>query len=297
MLKKILKRSNSKKQLDFGLPRPKEYDRNYRKGGRSFYFFDFDDNIAFLATPVFIFEKNSSRSIALSTSEYYKIKHLVGERGSVYENFYFDYNDETGSFKHFRDQSFSLWERLRRKPQLFIRDLHKALENVDSTWKAPSWDFFYYATYNQRPMSIITARGHHPETIKTGIRLLVKYKHLPHEPNFLGVYPVSHPPTKAFLGDTDLSIDVPELKRLAIKDSFQQAIKAYGDIPYHRFGMSDDDPANIKLIESAMLELKKEHPEMSFFVIDTTNGMMIKREIKLKKNINKASSETQLSLI
>jgi hypothetical protein len=37
-----------KGQLSFEFDIPKEQDRNFHLGGRSFYFFDFDDNVVYL---------------------------------------------------------------------------------------------------------------------------------------------------------------------------------------------------------------------------------------------------------
>ncbi|MFN9067243.1 MAG: hypothetical protein ACK5V3_08450, partial [Bdellovibrionales bacterium] len=48
-----------KGQLELGLQRAREMDRNFHLGGRSFYFFDFDDNIAFLPTPLVVFDKKT----------------------------------------------------------------------------------------------------------------------------------------------------------------------------------------------------------------------------------------------
>jgi hypothetical protein len=48
-----------KSQLELGETRKREPDRNLHRGGRSFYFFDFDDNIAFLTTPLILFHKDN----------------------------------------------------------------------------------------------------------------------------------------------------------------------------------------------------------------------------------------------
>ncbi|NQZ01934.1 MAG: hypothetical protein HRT45_14825, partial [Bdellovibrionales bacterium] len=128
------------------------------------------------------------------------------------------------------------------------------------------------------PLSLITARGHHPETIKKGISQMVKRGYLPNKPNYLSLFPVSHPEVKASLGhefDTPISI----LKRAAIRASVEKAIQKYGHSPHHRFGMSDDDPRNIEMIIAEMTELKKRYPEMSFYVIETADGKFLKDEV------------------
>jgi hypothetical protein len=133
--------------------------------------------------------------------------------------------------------------------------------------------------FNKRPIAIITARGHHPDTLKRGIDILRDRGHLANNPNYLGIYTVSHPQVRGALGDADGRWSVPELKKAAIMQSVRQAMHRYGKNPYHRFGMSDDDPDNIALILAAMSELKREYPENAFFVIDTSRRPVIKSEV------------------
>jgi hypothetical protein len=286
-------------QLELNLERPIEPDRNYHLGGKSFYFFDFDDNVAYLATPIIIFHKDTGNELHLSSGEFAQHGHDIGKQGQ-YANYYVDINDETGSFRNFRDRDIPAKSKGMLK-QAFIEDIETAIQKKDFTWKAPSWNCFYHATYNFRPLSVITARGHNSETIKEGISLLVKDGHLPHDPNFLSVYPVSNPKTRAALGDEMLSASVPELKKGAIRMSVEQALNRYGHNPYHRFGMSDDDPRNVELITSEMQSLKSRYPEMSFFVIQTFKDSYEKREIletKTRDIITRNESKlSQLSLL
>lgn len=283
--------SAPKKQLDLGFEKPYEVDRNYQDGGRSFYFFDFDDNVAYLRTPVVLFHKRTEKELHLASNEYYKVRHLLGDKDSPFEHYRFDSNDKSGSYKFFRDQDHSIWERLVGKKQIFEKDLIDVLKDLDLNWKAPSWDFFYHATFNKRPISIITARGHNPETLRKGMERFVDYGYLPHLPNFLAILPVSHTPTRKELGDTELKLSIPELKKLAIRKSVFQAIENYGEDKPHRFGMSDDDPANVDLIKVAMTDLKEEFPHMAFFVISTYNGKLDKQEISATRSSSSVSDQ------
>jgi hypothetical protein len=269
-------------QLGLGFDRPYEKDRNFDRGGRSFYFFDFDDNVASLKTTIVIFHRHSGHELQLSSVQYYKVKHLVGVPGTEYADYVFNFQCErTGSYRNFRDLEVNSCD-MNSVKQPFIRDIETILALPDREWKAPSWDFFHYATFNQRAISIITARGHEVETIKTGIDLLVKHGHIGHRPNYLGIYPVSNPQIRKELGDENLTKTIPQLKKMAIKKSVYQAINLYGEDRPHRFGMSDDDPHNVALISEAMFDLKKELPHMSFFVIDTGDGQLVKREVLVK---------------
>jgi hypothetical protein len=286
-----------KGQLELGLERAREKDRNYHLGGRSFYFFDFDDNILFLSTTIVIFHKESGAELHLSSADWALCHQNVGTSG-IYRDYEIRYDDESGSFRNFRDRSPKELERLGHQKQPFVEDIIQAIGFPDFHWKGPSWQCFYHATFNQRPVSLITARGHHRDTLKQGIDVLIDNKALPHRPNYLSLYPVSHPEVRVELGDLDHKLSVPELKQRAIRSSVEQAIAIYGPSPHHRFGMSDDDPKNIQLIVEEMTRLKSRYQSMSFFMIETHQGTFTKHEVTTQGLNSKKSASTipQLSL-
>ena len=265
-------------QLHFDFDIPKYHDRNFHLGGRSFYFFDFDDNVAYLSTPIIIFHKQTGEEVKLSSGEFAHHHREIGISG-LYQDYFMDFNDQKGSFRHFRDKDLNPIDVKAGRKQGFVEDIEKALSNVDLHWKAPSWNCFYHATYNNRPVSLITARGHHPSTIKDGVSLMVKSGYLPNDPNYHSIYPVSNPEVRLELGDKELKKSVAELKKSAIRASVEKAIIEHGYNPNHRFGMSDDDHKNIELIAEEMRSLKSEYPEMSFFVIETHKDSFSKYEI------------------
>lgn len=267
-------------QLELKIDRPKEADRNFHLGGRSFYFFDFDDNVAFLTTPIVLFHKNTSHELKISSGQWAQEHFNVGKTG-VFADYRVDFDDKTGSFKFFRDHDRKALENLGYDNQTFVQDIICALGLPEFQWKGPSWSCFFHAAFNQRPVSVITARGHHPETIKNGVSHLVRMGQLPLEPNYLSIFPVSNIETRKGLGDSGLNLSTAELKQRAIRASVKKAIEVYGYSPHHRFGMSDDDPKNIQLIIEEMSRLKAELPEMSFFMIETQNGEFVKHEITL----------------
>lgn len=266
-------------QLELPIERELLPDRNRHKGGRSFYFFDFDDNVAFLSTPVFLFHKESGAETAISSGEYTAVQKTIGRSGP-YADYRVELCDSSGTFRRFRDRDPRALARLAAPGrQAFVEDLAAALGFPDFHWKGPSWSCFFHASLNQRPTALITARGHHPETIREGLELFVAHGHLPARPNFLAIYPVTNKAIRAELGDADGTKSVAELKRAAIRASVQRAIAVYGANPHHRFGMSDDDPHNIEMISEEMKALKALYPEMSFFVIETHEGKSIKWEV------------------
>ncbi len=264
-------------QLELPLERQREPDRNLRLGGRSFYFFDFDDNVAFLTTPMFLFHKTTGAEIEISSKQLAEFGGTIGKAG-IYADYEFNHDPVAGSFRNFRDKDFTFLDKLSGKSQIFIKDLATVLAVADVDWKGPSWNCFYHAVFNGRPMALITARGHHPDTIKEGIRLWVGEGHLPCEPNYLAVYPVSHPDIKKSLGMAG-SESIPHLKQRALRASVECALKVYGSSAPHRFGMSDDDPRNVEWITAEMKRLKRDYPGMSFFIISTVGAEMLKHEI------------------
>jgi hypothetical protein len=155
--------NNSVVQLELEIERPKERDRNFHVGGRSFYFFDFDDNVAHLNTPLYIFHRETGETLKLSTQAWITFHSTIGKINSPYADYEIRYDDQTGSFRDFRDVIISEAERLIGKKQTFVKDIEALLNVPDLQWKGPSWDCFYHATFNQRPVGIITARGHRSE--------------------------------------------------------------------------------------------------------------------------------------
>lgn len=278
-----------KGQLELGIKRVPEKDRNYHLGGRSFYFFDFDDNIAYLTTPLVIFHRKTHEEMFLSSGDWALYHSQIGEVGP-YQDYEIRYDDKVGSFRYFRDHSLEELGLLGRSKQIFVEDIEKALMQPDLQWKGPSWECFYHATFNQRPVSLITARGHSPQTIQSGIREFVRRKILPHEPNYLSLFPVSHIDTRKALGDSELNFSTSVLKQKAIRASVEKAIETYGYSPHHRFGMSEDDPKNIQMIVEELVRLKNDYPEMSFFMIETQGGSFTKHEI-FKSGLSSASAE------
>lgn len=264
-------------QLPLPIGRQPQADRNLHKGGRSFYFFDFDDNVMTLGTQIYVFHRRTREELALSTEAFAQLSPLLGEEGPYLE-YEIDLDDQHGSFRRFRDLPAPTGE------QPFVEDVREAIAAGPVEWHGPSWDLFHHAVYNQRPIAIITARGHAPDTVARGVEQLVEAGHLDLRPNYLSILPVSHPETRRRLGDPDGSATIPELKMAAILRCVEEAMDRYGHSPYHRFGMSDDSPENLELITAAMRKLKERYPDNAFFVIDASDGRLIKTEVSLDRS-------------
>jgi len=280
-------------QLALPIRRERRPDRNHDKGGRSFYFFDLDDNVLRLCTSIFLFDKKGGAERAVSTRHFAEIAPLIGRRGE-WARFEVRDDDRVGSFRRFRDHEAV---ELGGRPQPFFEDVQASLAGPQAQWQGPSWSLFEHAVYNERALAIITARGHHPETMKAGLALLHASGHLHALPSYLGVYPVTHHEVRARLGDPEAKLGVPRLKHAAIFAAVDDAMRLYGENPYHRFGVSDDDPRNLEHIMAALTELKARYPDNAFFVIDSSRDPLIKTEV-LAHSIESApwSASEQLEL-
>ncbi len=241
--------------------------------GISFYFFDFDDNIMFLSTSIVVRNPVTRETRELSTGEFANVHSLLGQPGDWQDWAMFD-----GSFKNFRDIPEDQLEPGQK--QHFVNDVEAAVSGPDDSWQAPAWPLFVHACAAQRPVSIVTARGHSPATLQAGVRVLVDKGLIPKEPNYHTVFPVGNDDVRRDqLDDPDLEITTPALKKRAIMQTVDKALERYGAEPQHRFGMSDDDPKNVHLIISAMAECKKKYLDKRFFVINTHMGEKVKLEV------------------
>lgn len=250
----------------------------------SFYFFDFDDNSMYLETPIFLRNTVTGKERSVSTTEFAGIRGQLGNSGR-WANF--ETYDQT--YSHFRDMPPE--EVKKGAKEYFVRDIEEALKLPEEEWQAPAWSLLKYACEKQRPVAIVTARGHSRETIKAGVSVLVEKGHLPKEPNYLQIYAVSNPDMAQELLDSDSVSDEERkliedakdrtslLKRVAIRNIVDLALETYGLEPEHRFGMSDDDPENVDLIIRAMCDSKKKYIDKRFFVINTHHGEHVKLEV------------------
>jgi catechol 2,3-dioxygenase-like lactoylglutathione lyase family enzyme len=237
-------------------------------GSVSFYFFDIDDNLFFLPTELYLWNAETQIEQVVSSGEFAGIQNELGRPGKWQA-----WATREQTFRRFRDQPA-----LPPSEQSFVVDLLKVASTANG-WHGPSWPLLVHACTKQRPIAMVTARGHEPATIEYALGALVKRGLLPSVPPILGIYTVSNPGVRARLGATDPAMTIPSVKKLAIKDAVKNALQRYGATPPHRFGMSDDDPNNVVLAISAMRDCKLIYQDKRFFVINTNHDEFVKLEI------------------
>lgn len=237
-------------------------------GSISFYFFDIDDNLLFLPTALYLWNSEEQREQVVSSGEFARIQTDLGRAGEWQA---WGVREET--FRDFRDRAGAA-----AAEQPFVRDLLAATAGAVS-WQGPSWPLLVHAAEKQRPVAMVTARGHEPATIEAGLHALVDAGFLPAVPPILGIYTVSNPGVRERVGAGDPAMTIPSVKKLAIKHAVDTALERHGVEPPHRFGMSDDDPNNVVLAISAMRDCKLKYPDKRFFVINTNHQEFVKLEI------------------
>ncbi|MCA1441978.1 VOC family protein [Ensifer sp. IC4062] len=235
---------------------------------QSFYFFDIDDNLLFLPTKIYLWNAEAKTEKAVTSGEFAAVQTSLGRPGpwgawSIYDRTFRDFRDDPDLPAH---------------EQSFFKDLASAVGSGGS-WRGPAWPLLEHAARNGRGIALVTARGHAPATIEAGLQELVNRGLLEAFPTILGIYAVSNPDVREALGVSDAAMTVPSVKKLAIKNAVERALKKHGPEHPHRFGMSDDDPNNVVLAISAMRDCKALYPDKRFFVINTNHAEYVKLEI------------------
>lgn len=237
-------------------------------GSVSFYFFDIDDNLLFLPTRLYLWNAEIQEEQSISSGEFAAVQNSLGRPGKWQA---WAVREET--FRDFRDRPDTP-----AAGQAFMKDLLGAAAD-SAPWQGPSWPLLLHAATAQRPVAMVTARGHEPATIEAGLHALVERGLLPAVPPILGIYTVTNPGVRERLGAADPAMTIPSIKKLAIKDAVDKALELHGREPPHRFGMSDDDPNNVVLAISAMRDCKLKYPDKRFFVVNTNHDEFVKLEI------------------
>ena len=258
-----------------------------------YYAFDWDDNIVHMPTKIVLKDKKG-KEVGMSTEDFAEFRHEVGKKD-------FEYNGHTivgyaeNPFRNFRTEG----------DKDFLIDAMKAKVG-------PAFNDFKEAINNGSIFSIITARGHNPETLKQavynyivndfeGISKDELIKNLKKYRSFVGEDEMSdkelidsylslnkyHPVS---FGDEKGATNPEEAKVKAMND-FVDYIKGMAAILNKRawlkndignkfvptkplIGFSDDDPKNVEVMRKAF----KDKPDNLVKTYSTAGG--IKKEVQ-----------------
>jgi len=120
-----------------------------------YYAFDWDDNIMNMPTKIMVVDENGTE-VGLSTEDFAEYRHILGKEPFVYDGKNIVGYAE-GPFRFFREGG----------DQQFLKDVLLASFG-------PSWDDFVECINGGSIFSIITARGHNPNTLKQAVYILIK---------------------------------------------------------------------------------------------------------------------------
>jgi hypothetical protein len=215
------------------------------------YNFDWDDNILFMPTKIVIFHKETKQPLDVSTEEFGQSRTKIGIEGKYKD--YFIGNDQVlpngmpnphFSFINFRDKEYGVTND-------FLPQVKESLKNGTSCF-GPSFQSFCKALDNEftaKRTTIITARGHHPNSLHEALAHLKELGYLKHLPPVENMHPVS---SKKY----DASAAHPSQKKLEILlnefDEVEKAAKE-SNIP-HFTGFSDDDLATYQNVKKVIEE-------------------------------------------
>jgi hypothetical protein len=123
-----------------------------------YYAFDWDDNLMYMPTKIILRDENDNE-VPMSTEDFAEHRHQIGKEPFDYKgNKIVGYADQP--YRNFREGG----------DKQFKIDAMKAKTG-------PAWSDFIEAVNNGSIFSIITARGHNPETIKDAIYNLIISDH------------------------------------------------------------------------------------------------------------------------
>lgn len=266
-----------------------------------YYIFDWDDNILCMPTHIHL-----ERRLANGTW----VPHLVSTslfaviRGDT-EHYRPPHGDWVEAFQEFQDFGPA-------DPNHFLSDAATALDHVLSGAEKPpkSFNTFRKTLIEGRLFAIVTARGHRSETLRKGVELFIQRVLTPIEKrtmlaNLRG-YIVCYDGAAANQGLDDAgvlayylnlnryhAVTSPQFqqmvdqklgrsitafegrKEFAIRDFVEHLFTIIERIGVHKpisVGFSDDDPANIRAVETYIEKrLSKRFPSVRFVVYDTSD--------------------------
>jgi hypothetical protein len=258
-----------------------------------YYAFDWDDNIVHMPTKI-ILKDDNGEEVGMSTEDFAEYRHMVGKE---------DFNYKGHNIVGFSENPFRNFRTEGDKD--FLVDAMKAK-------KGPAFDDFREAINNGSIFSIITARGHNPNTLKEavynyivndfeGISKDELIKNLRKYRSFVGDEEMSdkelidtylslnkyHPVS---FGDESGATNPEEAKVRAMND-FVDYIKGMAAVLNKRawlkndignkfvptkpmIGFSDDDPKNVEVMRKAF----KDKPDNLVKTYSTAGG--IKKEVQ-----------------
>lgn len=260
----------------------------------NYYLFDWDDNIVYMPTRIWMEDVNDGTEVSFSTTEFATRRH--DPKLKTTETSFREFGDDTGDFGG---------------------DLKKAMQG--SMWKGPAFKDFKVAVMTGRLFAIITARGHSEDIMREAVsdfidqilskdeydqmlESLKEFKSIAGEVSDIKSVKREYLASCRFIGVQNPSVkeksgaqSVEEGKRMAIRGFVNYVVdnnnKVFGE--KHKgfdmsFGMSDDDQKNIEAVDGLMREeLSLLHPNVKFVAFNTGGDKLS----RMKSHLGKRDSD------
>ena len=126
-----------------------------------YYAFDWDDNIMMMPTKIIVMSANE-QEVPMSTEEFAEHRHQIGKE---------EFNFKGTTIVGYSPQPYKFFTDNPKSNSRFIVDAMTAPVG-------PSWNDFVECINGGSIFSIITARGHSPETLKEAVANLIKKNHM-----------------------------------------------------------------------------------------------------------------------
>ncbi len=272
-----------------------EFLNEKKKPVMKYYSFDIDDNLFYLPTVIHMEHLVGDKWVAqdVSTEEFAKIRSDV-DNWKPAKNAYSEFQDDGP-----------------RGNNAFIEDVKLAISKNDF---GPSWEKFIKCLKNGNIFSLITARGHEPDTMRKVVEYIIWNVMTEDDRIEMGANLTAFQDMFAqnfdilremslqtlvsayldkcdFVGVSSKSFRLkypginpqqPEKGKIHALNEFINRVNTYGkqlgaDV---RFGFSDDDKKTVKTIEKHFGEISSLYDDIIFNVYDTSDKRISKKNIK-----------------
>ncbi len=210
--------------------------------------FDWDDNIAFMPTKVYVYHKTTGAEVAITTQQFAEIRDSIKSGTGEWGQFELRKDKVTGSFRRFEsgiDGNF------------FLEDLASMVEGPEfEKRKGPAWNRMVEALsteYSAKQFFILTARSNLPEEIFEGLQYLHKKGFIKFLPPKANIYSAQDPANPSAAKAAKFVEHLDRQSRTVVSASAPKVLDRDGvnQAQTHLVGYSDDDWGNFEAVMNA----------------------------------------------
>jgi hypothetical protein len=218
--------------------------------------FDWDDNIAFMPTKIYLFEKGTGRELEISTRDYAENRKDLEKGIGKYANYEVRSEKITGSFRRFENGIDGNY---------FLQDLASMVEGPEfGQRKGPAWNDMIEALNNEmmaKQFMILTARSNHPQELYEGLQYLQKKGIIKYLPPLANIRTASNPKDPSGAKALEFVQMLDNDARVAINNLGPEVLDrdAIRKVRTHLIGYSDDDWNNFEAVMNAAIAGVKAH--------------------------------------